>query len=798
MTEPTNANASSSITLPIAGMTCAACSSRVEKVLNRLPDISASVNLATEEASISFLSDKTTAEAVIAVITQAGFSVPEQHLELTLGGMTCAACAARIEKVLNRLPGVDANVNLATEKAQIRYRPGLVLPEQLIKAVSQAGFTASMGEDQSEETAKAQKIAAYKKQLRHFVFATILTLPLVAQMAFMFNGSGSHDMINRFIQLLLATPVQFWFGWRFYEGAYKSLRGGGANMDVLVALGTSAAYFFSLVVTLGGHANLPVYFEASAAVITLVLLGKLLEARAKAGTTEAIESLIKLQPKTARVERDGKLVELNVDLMVVGDIFIVRPGESVPVDGVVIEGASSINEAMLTGESLPVAKLTEAKVFAATINGEGMLRCKATGVGSHTLLAGIIRLVKQAQGSKAPIQRLADQIAGIFVPIVVGVALVTLIGWWTIGGSFNVALINAVSVLVIACPCALGLATPTAIMVGVGQGAHAGILIKNAQALEQACRIQTIAVDKTGTLTQGEPRITDLISLAASSEEALALAVALEKGSEHPLARAILHAADQDNLTISPVTNFKALPGHGVTGEVDGKELSLGSPIWLTDRNLPNETIQNLQTEGKTVLVLADASRALALFALADTLRQSSVTAVSILQQMGLKLVMLTGDNARTAAAISRQAGISEYMAEILPDGKSEAIKKLQSEGEGKTVAMVGDGINDAPALAMADVSFAMGAGSDTAIEASDVTLIKNDLILVADAIRLSKATLAKIKQNLFWAFIYNLLGIPLAAFGYLSPVFAGAAMALSSVCVVTNSLLLKRWKPGK
>ena len=786
--------------LPLAGMTCAACAARIEKVLNRLPGVAASVNLASERARIELAGGETSPQQIVESIEKAGFAVPQQTLELAIEGMTCAACSTRLERVLNRLPGVDAAVNLAAERARIRYTPGVADAALLIAAVEKAGFKASVADDTSRDDEKARKLAAYQAELRRFWIAAALTLPLLAQMATMFNGDLHHhaDLLPRWLQLVLATPVQFWIGWRFYDGGWKSLRGGGANMDVLVALGTSAAYFFSLVVTLGSIDALPVYFEASAAVITLVLLGKLLEARAKAKTSAAIEALVRLQPKTARVERDGQLVELPVGLLIPGDVFIVRPGESLPVDGEVIDGASSVNEAMLTGESMPVAKAAGDRVFAATANGQGMLRCRATGVGEHTLLAGIIRLVGEAQGSKAPVQRLADRISAIFVPVVCAIALLTFAGWWVFGGVFSEALVNAVAVLVIACPCALGLATPTAIMVGTGQGASAGILVRNAEALEHAEKISVLAVDKTGTLTRGEPLVTDLVPLALEAEPALLLAAALEQGSEHPLARAILQRAS--GLALPAVVDFQALAGHGVEGTVSGRRLQLGAPDWFADLALPGEQVARLQGDGKTVVVLvktvAERRVALGLLAIADPLRETSRAAMARLTAMGIRVVMLTGDNERTAAAIAAQAGIADFRAGILPGDKAAAVNELKSDGQ--VVAMVGDGINDAPALAAADISFAIGAGSDAAIEAADMTLVRSDLSGVADAIALSRATLAKIRQNLFFAFIYNVLGIPLAAAGMLNPVFAGAAMAMSSVSVVSNSLLLRRWRPGR
>jgi Cu+-exporting ATPase len=780
--------------LPLAGMTCAACAARIEKVLNRLPGVRASVNLATERARVELSSGETSPSQLVASIEQAGFSVPQQTVELSIEGMTCAACSTRLEKVLNRLPGVEAAVNLAAERARIRYLPGVADPAMLIAAVEKAGFKARLADDKSRAEEKARKLAAYQAELRRFWIAAALTLPLLAQMATMFTGDvHHHDLLPRWLQLALATPVQFWIGWRFYAGGWKALRGGGANMDVLVALGTSMAYVFSMIVTLFALAHLHVYFEASAAVITLVLLGKLLEARAKAKTTAAIETLIRLQPKTARVERDGQLLEVDAALLIPGDVFIVRPGENMPVDGEVLDGASNVNEAMLTGESMPVAKHAGDRVFAATANGEGMLRCRATGVGEHTLLAGIIRMVAEAQGSKAPVQRLADRISAIFVPVVCAIALLTFAGWWIFGGVFSEALVNAVAVLVIACPCALGLATPTAIMVGTGQGARAGILVKNAEALERAEKIAVLAVDKTGTLTRGEPVLTDLLPLALDADAALRLAAALEQGSEHPLARAIAQRAQSIAASLPKLTDFRAIPGHGVTGTVDGRALRLGAPEWFARIVLPAAPIAALQAAGKTVVVLAENGVALALLAIADPLRASSRAAVARLQAMGLRVVMLTGDNAATAAAIAAEAGIDDFRAGILPGDKAAAVTALKSRGS--VVAMVGDGINDAPALAAADISFAIGAGSDAAIEAADMTLVRSDLNGIADAILLSRATLGKIRQNLFFAFIYNVLGIPLAALGMLNPVLAGAAMALSSVSVVSNSLLLRRWR---
>ncbi len=710
-------------------------------------------------------------------------------VEFSIAGMTCAACSARLEKVLNRQTGIEANVNLAAERARVRL-DGVADEAAVIAAVAKAGFTASVVNKDTRAREKARRQAEYQREIRRFWISVALTLPLVGQMFFMFGGGHHHPELPRWLQFALATPVQFWIGWRFYDGAFKALRGGGANMDVLVALGTSMAWGFSTVVTLFAL-DQHVYFEGGAAVITLVLLGKLLEARAKAQTSEAIESLIRLQPKTARIERDGQWIEIAVDALMPGDIFMVRPGENVPVDGEVVDGKSSINEAMLTGESMPVGKSAGDKVFAATANGQGVLHCRATGVGEQTLLAGIIRLVGEAQGSKAPVQRLADRISAVFVPVVCAIALLTFGGWWLYAGDFAEALVNAVAVLVIACPCALGLATPTAIMVGTGQGARAGILVKNAEALERAEKIAVLALDKTGTLTRGEPQVTDIVALGTDADSALRLAAALEQGSEHPLARAVLARAETVAVNLPKVANFIATPGHGVAGEIAGRSLRLGAPVWFGMAD--DAAIVNLQQAGKTVVVLEENGSALALLAIADALRPTSRVAVERLRARGIRVVMLTGDNAATAAAIAREAGIDEFRAGILPGDKAAVIGELKRGG---LVAMVGDGINDAPALAAADVSFAIGAGSDVAVEAADLTLIRSDLCGVDDAIELSRATLNKIRQNLFFAFIYNVLGIPLAAFGWLNPVVAGAAMAMSSVSVVSNSLLLKRWRP--
>lgn len=709
--------------------------------------------------------------------------------EFAIRGMTCAACSARLEKVLNRQPGIEASVNLAAERARVRLS-GVADASKVIAAVAKAGFVAEPVDAGTREREKQARQDAYREELRRFWISLLLSLPLVGQMFFMWGEAGHDAELPRWLQLALATPVQFWIGWRFYDGAWKALRGGGANMDVLVALGTSMAWSFSTVVTVFGLAHQHVYFEGGAAVITLVLLGKLLEARARSRTSEAIEALIRLQPKTARVERDGEWLEMPVDALMPGDVFLVRPGESVPVDGEVLDGDSSIDEAMLTGESMPVAKRPGDRVFAATRNAQGALRCLARGVGEQTLLAGIIRLVGEAQGSKAPVQRLADRISAIFVPVVCGIALLTFATWWWLSGELATALVNAVAVLVIACPCALGLATPTAIMVGTGQGARAGILVRNALALERAEKITTLALDKTGTLTLGKPQVVACEARQGLEDRELRrLAAALEQRSEHPLAHAVLAAAA--TVDLPAVSEFQAWPGRGISAVVEGRQLRLGAPDWL---GVADDTqVVAWQRAGRTVVVLAEGARILGLLAIADALRPSSRAAVARLRERGIRVVMLTGDNPATAAAVAAEAGIEDFRAGILPGEKANALAELKAAGG--VVAMVGDGINDAPALAAADVSFALGAGSDAAIEAADLTLIRNDLHGVADAIALSAATLGKIRQNLFFAFIYNVLGLPLAALGLLNPVVAGGAMALSSVSVVSNSLLLKRWQ---
>jgi Cu+-exporting ATPase len=715
--------------------------------------------------------------------------------DLALDGMTCAACAARIERVLNRLPGVSANVNFAAEKARVRYTTNDSNLDQVVAAVRKAGYDARPIDPSSRADEIARHDAGYRHELTRFYISLALTLPFIAQMFAMFIGAG-HGLIPHWLQWVLATPVQFWIGRRFYVSAWHALRGGGANMDVLIVLGTTIAYIYSAAVV-ALNSPLDVYFEASTTIITFILFGKLLEVRAKARASAAIEDLMKLQPTTARVERGGALIEVPVADMRVGDVFVVRPGDSVPVDGVVLEGTSSLDESMLTGESLPVAKQQGMRVFGATSNTQGLLRCRATGVGADTALAAIMRLVEEAQGSKAPIQRLADKVSGIFVPVVLVIAAVTLAATWWITGDAATGMIHAVAVLVIACPCALGLATPTAVMVASGTGARAGILIRNAAALETAGRIDTLVVDKTGTLTLGKPAVTDIVPLNGRDDtEVLRIAASIEHGSEHPLARAIENRASLSRIPLRAITEFNAIPGEGVRAKIDGAEVSVGSPRFMTEQgvSLDATVIGALQQQGKTVVVVAREHEPIGILAIADPIRPSSRTAIEALQRCGVDVIMMTGDNALTAAAVARETAITRFEAELLPGDKARRINALRQDGH--KVGMVGDGVNDAPALAAADVSFALGAGSDVAINAADITLMRDDLMSVVHAIDLSRRTLGKIRQNLFFAFFYNVLGIPLAAIGMLSPVIAGAAMALSSVSVVTNSLMLKRWTP--
>ena len=807
--------APSTLAFPVRGMTCAACATTIEKVLNRFPGVKASVNFASERVQLEYDRSQVQPAALIESIGKAGFSVPPETVTLDITGMTCAACASGIESVLAKTPGVNAgNVNFASAKARVEYVPGVADVDDIVRRIGKAGFGATRARDMDAAEVAAREArdrTKWRRDLTMFAISVALTLPLFAQMFTMFDfGNLGHslqghheELLPRWLQWLLATPVQFWIGARFYTAAWKSLRSGTANMDVLVALGTSMAYLFSAVVTAFRLYDQHVYFEASASIITLILLGRLLESRAKHKTSSAIRALLDLRPKTAKVERDGRIVEVDAGSLVLGDVFVVAAGESVPVDGEVLSGSSSVDEAMLSGESMPVSKAPGSKLFAATVNQNGMLRARATGVGADTVLAQIIRMVDEAQGSKAPIQKLVDRIAAVFVPVVVVIAAITLAVTWLVTGTFATALVHSVAVLVIACPCSLGLATPTAIMVGTGMGARHGILIRNAEVLERARALTTLVVDKTGTLTEGKPVVTDVLAAAGTSDdELLRLAATLETGSEHPLARAILKKAEASGIAPLQVDAFDTVPGKGVLGRVDGREVRLGSPSWIAeltgahaDGDALGRRAAEVQAQGKTVVGVAVDGAVAGYLAIADRLRDSSPEAVRVLNAAGIDVVMMTGDNRHTARAIAAQAGIRDFAAEVLPQNKAEEVQRLQKAHDGH-VGMVGDGINDAPALAAADVSFAIGGGSDIAVEAADVVLMKGDLRGVATAIDLSSATLRKIRQNLFFAFFYNVLGIPLAAFGLLNPVIAGAAMAMSSISVVSNSLLLNRWRP--
>ncbi|BCK87493.1 putative copper-importing P-type ATPase A [Sideroxyarcus emersonii] len=720
-------------------------------------------------------------------------SQAENHADLQIVGMRCASCSSRLEKALNQLPEVTAVVNLATEKASVTFDPTLTNVDELIKTVRDTGFDAHVTRDFAAE--KADRLKAYQQEKIRFYISLALIMPMVLEMALMLFDV--HLMIPTWAQWALATPVQFWIGARFYRGAWASLKHGSGNMDLLVALGTSAAYFLSVAIIVF-DIHQPVYFESSAVLITLVLMGKLLEAGAKAKASDAIEKLIQLQPKVAHVERDGEILDVSAGQLRPDDIFVVRPGENVPVDGIVLEGISTMDESMLTGESMPQTKQANDKVYTATLNHQGLLKCRATAVGSHTQLAAVVRLVEQAQGSKAPIQRLADKISGIFVPVVLLLAVATLFIWYKVDGDLSYAIINAVSVLVIACPCALGLATPVTIVVASGLAAREGILVKDAAALERAHKLSVLILDKTGTLTEGKPTLTDLRPSAASGVgELLRIAASLAQHSTHPLSGAVMEYAQAQATLPLPITEFEEAPGSGLSARLDGVTYLLGSPAFITQHGiaLDEPSILALQKQGRTVIAVAREQVLLGYIAFADRIRTSSRIAVARIRKMGIRVVMLSGDNQATAQAIAAQAGIDEFIAEVSPQDKARYVGSLKNR---KTlVGMVGDGINDAPALAAADVSFAMKNGSDIAIEAADITLMRNDLNSVADAIDLSHVTLSKIRQNLFFAFAYNVLGIPLAGIGLLNPMIAGGAMAMSSVSVVSNALLLKQWKPG-
>ncbi|WP_427136948.1 heavy metal translocating P-type ATPase [Psychrobacillus psychrodurans] len=796
--------------LQITGMTCAACAIRIEKGLNKMDGVEqASVNLALEKSSIKYDPSKLSAADFEKKIEALGYGVVKQKAEFDITGMTCAACSTRIEKGLNKIEGVAiANVNLALEKATIEFNPSEVTVADIIAKVEKLGYGAHQKQEDTEQVDHREK--AIKDQKRKFIISAILSLPLLWTMVGHFTFTSflyvPDFLMNPWIQLILATPVQFIIGKQFYVGAYKALRNGSANMDVLVVMGTSAAYFYSVyqaVVTAGTHHGPHLYFETSAVLITLIILGKLFEAKAKGRSSEAIKKLMGLQAKTAIVVRDGVEKEVPLEEVVIGDTILVKPGEKIPVDGEVLEGITAVDESMLTGESLPVDKNTGDVLYGSTINKNGFIKMKATKVGRDTTLAQIIKVVEDAQGSKAPIQRMADQISGIFVPIVIGIAILTFLVWiiWVQPGEFTAALEVLIAVLVIACPCALGLATPTSIMAGSGRAAELGILFKGGEHLEQTQSIDTVVVDKTGTVTHGKPVLTDVVLASGQEEEKLlSLIGAAEKQSEHPLAQAIVEGIQDKSIELGKVQFFEAIPGYGVQATVSGQAVVIGTRKLMQQYGIEIQsvlpTMEKLESDGKTAMLAAINGQYAGIVAVADTIKDTSREAVDRLQQMGIKVIMMTGDNERTAQAIGKEVGVDAVIAEVLPEGKAEEVKKLQQQG--KKVAMVGDGINDAPALATANIGMAIGTGTDVAMEAADVTLIRGDLNSIADAIIMSRKTMRNIKQNLFWAFGYNTLGIPIAAIGLLAPWVAGAAMAFSSVSVVLNALRLQRVKLDK
>jgi Cu+-exporting ATPase len=802
--------------IKISGMSCAACAARIEKGLKQMEGVqSANVNLAMERATIEFDDTLVQPEQFEQLIKKLGYEpIAEKaadtgQADLKVSGMTCAACSARIEKKLATLDGVKlVNVNLSTEKASITYEPGLIKVGDMISTIEALGYSAEKIEHINRDQEKEQKEKEIRDLRVSLYVSVVLSFPLVAAMILsmlQIHGSLINLLHNQYFQLALATPVQFIIGARFYKQAFYALRSGSANMDVLIAMGTSAAYFFSLYnvfyesVHPGMMKNL--YFEAAAIIITLIILGKYLEAVAKGKTSEAIKKLAELQAKTARVIRQGEEKDIPIEEVQLGDIVVVRPGEKVPVDGKMIEGNSSIDESMLTGESLPTDKKAGDLVYGATINKFGVFKFEATRVGKDTALAQIIKMVEDAQGSKAPIQKIADQVAGVFVPIVLVIAVVTFLGWFLGGAGINKALISAVAVLVIACPCALGLATPTAIMVGTGKGAENGILIKGGEHLEMAYKINAVVLDKTGTITKGQPEVTDVISLGQlDAPSILRLAARAEKSSEHPLGVAIYEKGKADYGPLGDPESFEAIPGMGVKAVIDAQEIYVGTRKLMVARGIAVEQIEtavaSLEDQGKTAMLMAVNGKLESILAVADTLKDGSEEAIADLRDMGIEVYMITGDNQRTANAIARQVGINNVLAEVLPENKAIEVEELKALG--KTVAMVGDGINDAPALATADIGMAMGTGTDVAMEAADITLMRGDLRTIPAAIRLSRQTMRKIKQNLFWAFIYNIIGIPFAALGMLNPIIAGAAMAFSSVSVVTNSLSLRRFDPNQ
>ncbi len=791
------------LSLSITGMTCAACSTRIEKVLNRMDGVEATVNLALESAKVTIHNNQVHTEDLLKKIRKLGYDVREETQEFDIRGMTCAACSTRIETVLNKMPGVDhATINLVTETGTVQFLSGAITVQDIVERVQKLGYEAIPKKEGEPGDYKEKEDNEKRKA---FLRSLIFSLPFIYVMIGKTGVLRVPGVLeNSLVQLVLATFIEFYIGWPFFVGAYRALTNKSANMDVLIALGTGTAYFYSLFGIIRSRVQPEVqaelYFETSALIVTLILLGKWFEARAKGRTTLAIKSLLNLQAKVATVVRDGEQVKLPVDDVQVGDVLIVHPGEKIPVDGRIIEGKSTVDASMITGESLPVEKHHGDHVIGSTLNQNGTLTMKAEKVGKDTALAGIVKSVKEAQGSKAPIQRMADVLSGIFVPIVVGIAIVTFITWvvWVTPGHLPSALKAAIAVLVIACPCSLGLATPTSIMVGTGVGAESGILYKGGEYLETVHHLDAVVLDKTGTITKGQPEVTNFINIGRDSDQTLLTKiVAAEKSSEHPLAKAIVQYARKNWIEAKNATDFEAIPGAGLSATVDHIPILIGTRKLMKREAISIEAYEPrlsvFEQDGKTAVLVAYNGSLQGILAIADTVKETSKGAIHDLKALGLEVYMMTGDNKRTAEAIGKQVGIEHVFAEVLPEEKAEKIKELQKLG--KKVGMVGDGINDAPALATADIGIAVGSGADVAIETADVTLVGGGLEQLVKAIVLSEKTMKNIRQNLFWAIFYNSIGIPIAAFGLLAPWVAGAAMAFSSVSVVTNALRLKRVK---